>query len=450
MNFKGLPIVSIIIVLFAQINSVLAVSDSVNVSQEVIGTCNENGVCEPGTGENSENCSADCLLSPKLIFGPDIAPPEIYGLLISITLDSADISWETNELALCQLFLGKTQEYEEETISEASFYLKHSTQLTHLSSGTVYYFKIKCRDTNRNESEIGEQKFTTLFSSDITPPANISGFKAIAGDGEIVFEWKNPPDPDFKAVKILRSEKFYPKDPSEGKLVYDGEGASFIDTGLKNEVRYYYTVFVYDKAGNYASGAIISVVPQKPDLPGVIPETSPEIFPGIPPGIPPELVLPEIEKLNLEDFNFVQEGKKLPVIEGEIEIKKGKPLTISVDYDKIPEGSETIIVSMEKGGKTFSFFLRIDKEKTAYSTTFMPPEETGTYVLTITVLDYKNQILKKITGRVVVSEIKILIIPWYKKINWLRISLILIASAVIFYLIEKFREHKLRKEKLKS
>jgi hypothetical protein len=83
------------------------------------------------------------------------------------------------------------------------------------------------------------------------------------------------------------------------------------------------------------------------------------------------------------------------------------------------------MVTLEKEKKSFSFLLRVNKEKTAYQTTLISPEEARVYPLTFTILDYKNQTLKKISGQLEVVEAKpVPKVPWYRKIinlilNWL-------------------------------
>ena len=299
---------------------------------------------------------------------------------------------------------------------------------------------------------------------DTTPPTNVSNFEAISGDSQITLKWQNPPDSDFKAVKIMRSTKFYSSDPLSGVLVYDGRGTSLADTGLTNGVRYYYTAFAYDYAGNYSSGAIVSATPFKIKPPSPPPpeeitteEECVEVGyhwyddtcrpePKIPP--PP----PEIEKLTLEDFDFWQEDKKVPLIEEfKIKAEVEKPLTISIDYEKVPEVLKTIMVTLEKEGKTFSFLLRVDKEKIAYQATMMPPEESGVYPLTIIILDYKNQTLKKISGQLEVEKPEIVTpkvpIPWYKNPKiWLYILGGLIILAGVGYLIIRWKIAKLRQK----
>lgn len=420
-------------------------SERTGVNLEVTGTplvCNNNGVCEAGLGENSTNCPLDCPAAPPgggggiIIF--DTTPPEIYNLLISkITFDSAEILWETNEQTFCQFFWGETQEYEKEVIVENIFYLKHGIALKNLLAGTKYHFKISCQDTNHNASETKDQEFITLTPPDTSPPANISNFRAIAFEGKIELKWNNPLDPDFKAVKIMRSTDFYPSDPWTGTPVYDGKEENFIDTGLIDGTRYYYTAFTHDLAGNYSSGAIISAVPNKP---GITPP--PEII------TPASSTPPEIEKLNLEDFDFFQEGAKVVPADGKFNFKSGVPLTASLAYEKVPEVLKTIMITLKQEDKTFSFLLRVNGEKTRYEATILAPDP-GVYPLVMAILNYKNQALKIINGQLVIegtgaSQISIL---WYEKINfWLYmlvvLLIILLAAHLIRRKIKKIKEQK--------
>lgn len=288
---------------------------------------------------------------------------------------------------------------------------------------------------------------------DSTPPLNVSNLEAEAKDREIRLKWENPPDKDFSEVMIMRSTTFYPTHIYEGILVYKGADAFFLDKGVENGIRYYYTVFSYDKIGNRSSGAVVSGLPRVSLIPGIPPEFPPEIPSGIPsewpPEIPPEKLPPGIRELNLEDFDFIQEGKKLPIFDKKtVRIEPEKPLTISIDYEKLPEVLKTIMVALKKDGKTFSFLLKIDGEKKKYLAVILPPEPR-IYPFDIFVVNYKNQTLKKIPGEMIIRKIGILgpEMGWDKiqkfevkfPILWLIILLVFLT-----YIIRK--ERKKRKE----
>jgi hypothetical protein len=427
-------------VLFNPILTVSAQTGEAGVSLEVTGSpiCNNNSLCEPSQGETTSNCPLDCpAATGGSVFIPDTAPPIVFNLLLSeITVNSAKIAWETNEPALCQLMWGKTQEYELESIIETGLYEKHADKLTNLLSGTAYHFKISCRDAAKNESETGDQILTTLFPQDILPPANISDFSAKEGDQKIDLSWKNPQDTDFKGVKIVRSTGFYPDNPNSGVVIYNGDGENFTDTAVKNGIRYYYTAFTYDKAGNYSSGAIVSGYPHKPG----------EIVPPI--EIPTSTIpiTSEIEKLNLNDFDFIQEGKKIVQKDGHFDFKEGMPLTASIVYEKVPEVLKTIMVTLTQGEKVFSFLLRINKDKTRYEASIAAPDP-GIYPLTMTILDYQNQKLKTIKGELVITgEMiqKTFCQKWAAYIYIVAIIIILI----IIYLIWRKRKNRGNKSKV--
>lgn len=363
---------------------------------------------------------APAVGGPSLIIS-DFTAPTIYEIEVEeIGPHSVRISWKTDELAVPQLNYGETETYEKTYIGKI-FTLENSILLEDLAGGKVYHLEIVALDKKGNRASSGDQTFKTLPPPDLQPPANISDLSATPGDGQIQLFWQLPPDLDFDKVKITRSTTFYPSSPDEGIVVYEGGETAFTDTALTNDLRYYYSAFAADRAGNYASGAVVSAVPQKPVPPAIPPEIPPELPPELPPAVPPELVPKEIEEITLDDFDFIWRGEKLPLIEKEkIRVEAEEPLTITIDYDRVPEVLKTMMVTLEKPvspaageaaiisgekKKTFSFLLRINQEKTAYLATLMPPEP-GRYAMSFTILDYKNQTLKSIRGELEVEKAK--------------------------------------------
>jgi hypothetical protein len=421
-NFIKFSVISVLFILVLSLTSgtVLAVSDSINVGAEVTGAyCNGNLICEPVLGEtpagcpsdcgcnndgicqrerleDENNCPSDCRIFPINV----VSFLQAYSLSINkITSNSAEILWKTNRNALCKIFWGRTAEYKDGGIAEVGFSENHLITITGLRAQTKYHFRVNCTDKLGTVTETSDWEFTTLGLPDDIPPANVIDFVAIPGDEKIDLKWKNPPDSDFKGVRIVKNDKFYPSNVLDGEIIYEGSGTSFSDTDVENGKRYYYAIFSFDKNGNYSSGAIVSAVPQPAEGPIIVPPLGPdEVEPTEPPPA-------EVGKIKIEDFDFIIGDKKVSLKDGRIDgLKYDDFLTISIDYEKVPEVLKTIMVTLEKENKFFSFLLRINEDKSAYTATLVSPEETGVYPLTITILDYKNQALKRINGELMVEK----------------------------------------------
>jgi hypothetical protein len=94
---------------------------------------------------------------------------------------------------------------------------------------------------------------------DRTPPDNVRGLSAKAGDRSVTLSWKPPRDPDFQHVVISRATQgAAPVDAA----VYKGPAKRFVDRRLTNGVAYRYVVVSYDQAGNRSAGVAIVAAPK--------------------------------------------------------------------------------------------------------------------------------------------------------------------------------------------
>ena len=100
------------------------------------------------------------------------------------------------------------------------------------------------------------------------PPGDVTDFTAQPSDGEIVLNWTNPTDSDFKGTLISYStgNDPYPATHNDGTFVCDREAApgssdSFKVAGLVNGIKYNYSAFTYDEAGNYSETTHVSATP---------------------------------------------------------------------------------------------------------------------------------------------------------------------------------------------
>ncbi len=85
--------------------------------------------------------------------GGDATPPVISGVTAkNITSNSALITWTTNEAATTQIDYGITTNYGSTTVLNSNLSTTHSQAISGLSQFTTYYFRVRSRDANGNES----------------------------------------------------------------------------------------------------------------------------------------------------------------------------------------------------------------------------------------------------------------------------------------------------------
>ncbi len=93
----------------------------------------------------------------------------------------------------------------------------------------------------------------------IAPPTTII---AAGENGQIVFSWNDPEETSFVRTIIVKNPAGYPASPSDGQIVYEGDGETFTDTNVSNGTTYYYSFYAYDHAKHYSKPISISLVPK--------------------------------------------------------------------------------------------------------------------------------------------------------------------------------------------
>lgn len=97
------------------------------------------------------------------------------------------------------------------------------------------------------------------------PLGNVVDFTAEPDDGKVILRWKDPDDivvdgiiiSKWAGTKILRKTGSYPANENDGVLVVDSgvrnqyEIDGFVDTGLENNIEYFYMAFPYTTDGLY-------------------------------------------------------------------------------------------------------------------------------------------------------------------------------------------------------
>lgn len=205
----------------------------------------------------------------------DTAPPVMTALSANgITSSEATITWTTSEAATSQVEYGTAPAYGATTDTQTTLVTTHEVTLAQLSPETTYHYRVMSQDASGNLAVSADQIFVTASPSrDQTPPADIQGFRASAGDGEIVLSWTTPNDPDFAGVRIrVRTDGTFPQNHTDGALVGDFSGGpaetgTFHHASLQNGMTYSYAAFSYDAKGNYSHTVYAAATPTVSNTP---------------------------------------------------------------------------------------------------------------------------------------------------------------------------------------
>ncbi len=370
---------------------VFAVEDSANLNLDVVGQPTPTTSAVTGGG------------GLALFYIRDLA-------ILNIGADSAEIYWRTSKNSICNFYWGQTVEYKKEIISETQNLAQHSTKLTALQPSTVYHFKIICI-TSGQKDQTQDQQFKTLPALN-----NVSNFTAKASGNNIILRWQNPAD--FYQIKIVRSENFFPVNPSEGAVIYEGFGNFFTDENAKAGKIYYYTIFTLDRNGNYSSGAVMfsAVVPV-----GQAPVPTPVIEP----------IIGQIQKITINDFDFYLNG--LPVKQGKetVKVEPGQTVSISIPCQKINEYQNVFFTIDSK--EKFSYLLSPDKNG-ACGASFTAPDQPGKYSVLINFFDASHKMIFQLKSELNVFKIA-------REFDWRPIVIlwteILVMALLLWWIINK-------------
>jgi hypothetical protein len=149
---------------------------------------------------------------------------------------------------------------------------------TNLDNATTYYYKAFAYDEVPNFSSGAAANATT--PADVTPPANATNFKAVAGNNQVTLSWTNPGDSDFAGLRIVRKVGSAPASTTDGTVVYNSNSSEtvYTDTTAVNGTTYHYRAYAHDEVPNYASGVGAAATPPNNDPPAITsgyPQASP-------------------------------------------------------------------------------------------------------------------------------------------------------------------------------
>lgn len=362
-----------------------------------------------------------------------VADPQLTRFAVTPSFTSARMEWKTEPRARYELRWGQTESYELGLLTTNIYQGSHETVLGDLEPNTMYEYELIAYGRYGQVVVVARDQFMTLALPDTTLPANISNFRAAADGADVVLTWQNP-ETDFARVRIVRNPRFYPTDPNNGFVVYDGPGSRFRDVGILNSFDgVYYTAFTYDEAGNRSSGALASVVRSSGvggvGETGIVTEAEAAADDN-----PIGTTTPPWE-LRLDGVVILQDGEVIEPLDGTFLVDVTRPFTFQAPYELFPRHLKAISLTLMHpvdDDVSYSYLLRSNANQTAYEAYISAVPFTGTIPFTLAVHDYTAQRVATATGSIIAQavspEIAIInnILPWYWDVWWLLLLLLLL------------------------
>lgn len=117
-----------------------------------------------------------------------------------------------------------------------------------LVNGQTYHYTIFSRNS---AGDYSPGVIVSDYPRDNVAPAAVTNFRVInPTNTSLALAWTLPSDADFASVKIYRSQVPVDIGSENGTVVYQGNGNTFVNSGLATGSTYYYTIFALDTSGN--------------------------------------------------------------------------------------------------------------------------------------------------------------------------------------------------------
>lgn len=327
--------------------------------------------------------------------------PRLVNLTVNVSETSVNFSWVTNMYTRFALRWGRVSAYNLGVIQSDVFTKTHSTLIRDLEPSTKYEYLLFAYNQEGKEFLLSKSSFTTAGSPDTDPPSNVSGLRAKI-EGESVFlTWNNPQDSDFSKVRVVRNSNFYPGDPVNGFVIYEGDAETLLDKDVFSGYgEQYYSVFTYDTKGNVSSGAVIMVRKKNDSL------TQSDGNQEGNESYDTNSTTTEVSTLNItfSQVEVYQHGAQVFPSEGVLTVSANAPTRVKIPYELLPEHLKTVLLTFNTDAEQpVSYLLRVNKDKTAYEAILPPFGVGGLYNLQFSIYDFQTELLTTFKGRFIVE-----------------------------------------------
>ena len=330
--------------------------------------------------------------------------------------NSATIAWETNRYTRYVLRWGLGSSHEMGFVQSDVYKREHFTRIEGLEPNTEYQYELLAYDDNDRRFTLRSEAFVTDSLPDVIAPANVTDLRTVVENVSVYVSWKNPTVTDFDKVRVVRNHLFYPTDPTDGFIVYEGGDESMFDAiALESNTIQYYTVFTYDKDGNVSSGAITFAQRGDTAVPGItsesdVSETGTDVASDTTGSSTDPDTIP-ITGLSFSDVTFWQDGARLPQGDGNVVVHDDLPVTVQLASELLPQHLKTVTVTIyNSSDESNAYILRINGSGSAYETRIATLPE-GVYTAKFSLYDFKQQTQSSFSGEIISAPETVSFIP---------------------------------------
>ncbi|MBI4049268.1 MAG: fibronectin type III domain-containing protein [Candidatus Doudnabacteria bacterium] len=231
-------------------------SHSVNLPQDLLGDVTYHFRVRSKDSDNNLAVSEDQTFttnpSSAVTTAEDSTAPTVSSVTASLTAyDQVMITWTTNEAATSQVDYGLTNSYGSTTTLDSTLTVQHAVKISSLSASTAYYFRVKSKDGNNNEttddnSGAGYTFTTPANKADTTGPIVSLVTAGTLSQSGAVISWTTN--------ESASSTVEYGTTTSLGSVAGSASESvtshSVTLSGLSQNTLYYYRVITTDSSGN--------------------------------------------------------------------------------------------------------------------------------------------------------------------------------------------------------
>ncbi|OGL99488.1 hypothetical protein A2304_04180 [Candidatus Uhrbacteria bacterium RIFOXYB2_FULL_57_15] len=175
----------------------------------------------------------------------DSTAPTISSIVVSgVSADSATVGWKSSENASGSLDYGTTSSYEIGTDEDTSLVTSHSMELSSLSEGATYHFRVRSSDLCGNETISSDQTFDTL---DETAPEISDVDVSLSCDTTATVSWSTDEDAN-STVSYGRTSTY---GSTKEDVAFETDH-SLVLSGLTRDATYHFQITSDDESGNAA------------------------------------------------------------------------------------------------------------------------------------------------------------------------------------------------------